>query len=186
MHIIWLGLLVSSSFYSHSSPAPSRLAMSGIGMLSASSSDFEKSTCDAGFSNPRLAMPPPPVKPKQLRRIVTNALPFNDSNNTPPSSGSTKECSFGRFPRGALVWSNGKPEQLQSSMQAPINRLDFNSPASLSILSPHSTNPTLTPLQQSSENQPQTSSAPLFNATNKRLSENTTPLKQQGEILGFS
>ena len=160
--------------------------MSGIGMLSASSSDFEKSTCDAGFSNPRLAMPPPPVKPKQLRRIVTNALPFNDSNNTPPSSGSTKECSFGRFPRGALVWSNGKPEQLQSSMQAPINRLDFNSPASLSILSPHSTNPTLTPLQQSSENQPQTSSAPLFNATNKRLSENTTPLKQQGEILGFS
>ena len=158
------GSLILIFFKHYSSPAPPpRLAMmSGIGMLSASSSDLEKSSFNEG-----VRMPPPPVKPKQVRRI--QPVPFSDSSSTtPPSSGSTKECSFGRFPRGALIWSNGKPEQLQSSQQQATPglqgaRLDF-SPHS--ILSPHSTNPT-TPLQGgSSENQPQTSSAPLFNATN--------------------
>ena len=143
--------------------------MSGIGMLSASSSDLEKATFNEGCVNlaGRTAMPPPPVKPKQLRRIQPNALAFSDSSTTtPPSSGTAKECSFGRFPRGALIWSNGKPEQLQPAQQPGLQgaRLDF-SPQS--ILSPHSTNNPTTPLQSgSSENQPQTSSAPLFNATN--------------------
>ena len=183
-------------------------------MLSASSSDLEKSTFNEGCVNlaGRTAMPPPPVKPKQLRRIQPNALAFSDSSTTtPPSSGTAKECSFGRFPRGALIWSNGKPEQLQPAQQPGLQgaRLDF-SPQS--ILSPHSTNNPTTPLQSgSSENQPQTSSAPLFNATNsdhkikrvidldmifffsllkivsfifKSLMENTTPLKQQALFGG--
>ena len=169
--VIFLNVQFHVSYYDSSylcsSPAPPpRLAMSGIGMLSASSSDLEKSTFNEGCTNlARMAMPPPPVKPKQLRRIQPNALPFSDSSSTtPPSSGTAKECSFGRFPRGALIWSNGKPEQLQPQPGLQGARLDF-SPQS--ILSPHSTNNPTTPLQSgSSENQPQTSSAPLFNATN--------------------
>merc|ERR550532_2011919 len=85
----------SDSCFTNSPAPPPRLAMSGIGMLSASSSDLEKSTFNEGCVNlARMAMPPPPVKPKQLRRIQPNALPFSDSSSTtPPSSGTAKECS---------------------------------------------------------------------------------------------
>jgi hypothetical protein len=110
---------------------------------------------------------------------------------TPPSSsadnkasGGNEDQTFGRFPRGALVWSSGgKPENVASSLMAGKDlvgsRLDFSP---LGVLSPQM-NPS-TPLgnlqtpkassqaTMSENNQPQqtpTSASPLINATNSEL-----------------
>ena len=110
--VIFLNVQFHVSYYDSSylcsSPAPPpRLAMSGIGMLSASSSDLEKSTFNEGCTNlARMAMPPPPVKPKQLRRIQPNALPFSDSSSTtPPSSGTAPHPQVSSVPNVTCVLS---------------------------------------------------------------------------------
>ena len=90
---------------------------------------------------------------------------------------------FGRFPRGALIWSSdGKRENVScmstSNLLGP-SRLDFSQVSPLSVLSPQ-TNPS-TPFSnnlqtpksgggpvplENSQPQQTTSSAPLINATN--------------------
>ena len=180
-------LLGSDSCFS-ASPAVGGLAtlppfqLSGIGMLSFNS-DCDKSNNSTMDLVGKAAMPPPPMKPKPVRRMTAPLLNDSGTLGTPPTTdkATVEEVrGFGRFPRGALIWSSeGKPENI--NFMSPSNlvgsRLDFSP---LGVLSPH-TNPATpfsnlqTPKSGGGQgplenNQPQqtTSSAPLgqINATN--------------------
>jgi tetratricopeptide (TPR) repeat protein len=182
------------SVFSSASPVPESFrcfAISGVGALDLSS-DLDQSNITAPFfESQQKMMPPPPIKPKPTRRIAPSAMAQNDSRNmTPPTTefrGGTNDRSFGRLPRGALVWSsNGKSEQTGVNPNLQGARLDFSP---LTALSPFSPNPS-TPVQQSAVgssvagDQSSSSAVPLINTTNndtkiKRSQiENSSPLKQ--------
>ena len=143
--------------------------MSGVAALNFSS-DLEQTTLGSistnNVTNPlseninkAMMPPPPPMKPKLQRRIGGG---FNDSptgNNTTPSP---ERLSFGRFPRGALVWSsNGKPEPLNNASMTSLqgSKLDFSP---LGVLSPFNPSSPLTGVQKASP-MPE---GPLSNSTN--------------------
>ena len=158
-----LKLILSYFHKSSRSPAPgsSRLAMSGVAALNFSS-DLEHTTNN--ITNPlseninkAMMPPPPPMKPKLQRRIGG----FNDSptGNTTPSP---ERLSFGRFPRGALVWSsNGKPEPLNNASMTSLqgSKLDFSP---LGVLSPFNPSSPLTGVQKATP----LPEGPLNNSTN--------------------
>ena len=143
--------------------------MSGVGALNYSSDMDQFNVTNPLTENVNRAMmpPPPPMKPKNTKRIVT----LNDSgNSTPPMPdyrANTESKSFGRFPRGALVWSsNGKPEFLNNSNLSSLqgSKLDFSP---LSVLSPFNPSTPLSGVQSGKANTPNPdSSAPLNNSTN--------------------
>ena len=108
------GFSGDNSCFSTASPVaaasvPPSFQLSGIGMLSVNS-DFDKSNTTMDPVG-RAAMPPPPMKPKAVRRMASDLL--NESGSlatTPTSDKATVEVirGFGRFPRGALIWSSGR------------------------------------------------------------------------------
>ena len=126
----------------------------------------------------RTAMPPPPIKPKPMSR--TAKYLSNDSPTFPTSAAANETRpshdlrTFGRFPRGALIWSGGNPEYAPGSGLA-VPKLDFSP---LGVLSP-CMNPSTplsnlqTPkvgggqgLSEAIQSQQTSSSSPLINATN--------------------
>ena len=162
----------SDSDLTSGSPAPgsSRLAMSGVAALNFSS-DLEHTTNN--ITNPlseninkAMMPPPPPMKPKLQRRIGG----FNDSSTTPSPemlqerlNYNSSSRAFGRFPRGALVWSsNGKPEPLNNASSLTSlqgSKLDFSP---LGVLSPFNPSSPLTGVQKATP----LPEGPLNNSTN--------------------
>ena len=116
--------------------------------------------------NKAMMPPPPPMKPKLQRRIGG----FNDSSTTPSPemlqerlNYNSSSRAFGRFPRGALVWSsNGKPEPLNNASSLTSlqgSKLDFSP---LGVLSPFNPSSPLTGVQKATP----LPEGPLNNSTN--------------------
>ena len=132
--------------------------------------------CAAGLRDVcKGAMPPPPLRPKPMRRTATAKILLNDSPTTfNESKPAAEPRTFGKFPRGALIWSSsGKPENVSSLAGNSMlgSRLDFSP---LGVLSPSTP---LGNLQTSKvgggslgeanlQSQQTSSSSPLINATN--------------------
>ena len=199
--------MVSLTFSPYSSPVTNdgKLGMmSGIGELNFST-DSEMSAPAGSENKPhhhQNKMPPPLLRPK-IRRMMgglTNTqqqqqlggtvgggggggLNLDNSNLTPPvkSLASTGRFSFGRLPRGALVFSssNGKTEPVSAITQSNLanlsglqTKLDFSplavlSPCTFNVSSPApalAAGVAVTP--GVGADQTPTSGAPLINTTN--------------------